>query len=89
MQRVHARREALMATDPSTARRTVTLEVELDVDVPDGVHWSQDMADDIESWLSTDVLGGVSGREVMLRGGVRVRVASQSVAGVSGPWPFR
>jgi hypothetical protein len=73
----------------SGTTHTVTLEVELDVDAPDGVGWTREMADEVERWLAVDVLGGVDGREVAVGGGVRVRVVGHSVVGVPGAWPMR
>ena len=69
--------------------RTVALEVEIDVDVPDGVAWSRELDEDVERWLAEDVLGGADGRELALRDGARVRIAGHSASWVPDAWPMR
>jgi hypothetical protein len=66
----------------------MTLEVELDVDVPDGVRWSDDMAAEFEEWLATDVLNAFDGRTLTLRG-VPMRLDGHSVTRINAAWPYR
>jgi hypothetical protein len=75
------RREAAM-------RRTVTVEVEVDVEVADGARWNNDVAQAFEDWLHTDVLGALDGREVTLHE-LPLRVDGHSVTRVAAAWPYR
>ncbi len=69
-------------------RRVVTMEVEMDVDVPEGAHWSNELANDVEDWLATDVLAAIDGREVTLHG-VRLRIDGHSVTRIATASPYR
>ena len=78
-----------MAQQATTVRRTVTLEIELDVDVPDGITLSQDAKDDIEAWIDQNLLAAADGRDITTRDGSTLRVDGHSVVVTPGPWPFR
>jgi hypothetical protein len=68
--------------------RTVTLEIELDVDVAEGERWTNDTAQAFEDWLDREVLAAVDGRAVDLQG-VGVRIQGHSLTRVSTAWPYR
>jgi hypothetical protein len=69
-------------------QRTVTLEVQLDVDVPEGVHWSDDIATAFEDWLATDVLNPLDGRDITLSD-VSMHIEGHSVTRIANTWPYR
>lgn len=69
-------------------RHTITLEVELDVDVPESMAWSQELKDDVEGWVDRVLLAAADGADVPAAGGT-LRVQSHSVVVTPGTWPMR
>jgi len=70
-------------------RHTITLEVELDVDVPEGTPWNQELKDDVEGWVDRVLLAGADGEAISVRSGGPLTVRSHSVAAAPGTWPYR
>jgi hypothetical protein len=69
-------------------QRTVTLEVQLDVDAPHDAHWSDEMRAAFEDWLATDVLNPLDGRDITLHD-VPMRIEGHSVTRMTNTWPYR
>lgn len=72
----------------AAVRHTITLEIELDIDVPAGVAWSQELKDDIEGWVDAALRTRADGREITTREGASLRVDGHSVVVTPGAWPF-
>jgi hypothetical protein len=79
---------AVADQDEHPTRRVVTMEIEMDVDVPGGAHWSNELANAVEDWLAIDVLADIDGSEVTLQG-VRLRVDGHSVTRIATASPYR
>ena len=73
----------------AAVHHTVTLEIEMDVDVPGDVRWSQEVKDDIEAWIDRNLLSAVDGRDITTREGATLRVDGHSVVVIPGAWPYR
>ena len=78
-----------MADATTAVRRTVTLEIELDVDVPAEAGLSQEMKDDIEAWVDARLLGAIDGGAITTRDGSALRVDGHSVMVIPADWPMR
>ena len=70
-------------------RHTMTLEIELDVDVPDGVTWKADVKDAIEDHIDALLRARLDGKDIALAGGASLRVDGHSTVAVPGAWPYR
>jgi hypothetical protein len=70
-------------------RHTITLEIELDVDAPAGVAWSQELKDDVEGWVDAVLRAHADGRDITARDGASLRVDGHSVVVIPGAWPYR
>jgi hypothetical protein len=81
--------QAAPSPETENVRHTLTLEVELELDVPAGARWSQDLKDDIEAWIDAELLGRADGREITTRAGARLRVNGHSVVVIPAAWPYR
>ena len=79
----------MAAQQETTVRRTVTLDIELDLDVPDGAEWSQEVRDDVEAWIDAELLRAADGREITTRNGFTLRVDGHSVVVIPAAWPYR
>jgi len=77
-----------MADGTTAVRRTVTLEIELDVDVPAETSLTQEMKDDIEAWVDARLLGAIDGGDITTRSGLGLRVDGHSVVVIPGAWPY-
>ena len=75
--------------DESRVRRTVTFEIELDLDVPAGVAWSPELEDDLEGWVDAELLRRADGRDIPARSGASLHVTGHSAVVMTGTWPFR
>jgi len=73
----------------AAVRHTVTLEIELDVDVPAEARLSQETRDDVEAWINSQLLDAVDGRDITTRDGATLRVDGHSVVVIPGAWPYR
>lgn len=78
-----------MADTTTAVHRTVTLEIELDVDVPDEARLTQETKDEIEAWVDARLLGALDGGEITTSSGARLRVDGHSVVVIPGEWPLR
>ncbi len=65
---------------------TITLEIELDLDVPEGTPWTPEVKDGIEAGIDALLREHADGRAL---GGAGVRVEGHSVVAVPGAWPYR